>query len=134
MLESISLFEQLFLYVNQTIKGEAPLWVYFILALIPICILVAVRESFCWFFKVNRISRRLDRLDKRMMVLNGSVEEIVMILKQEIQKSKIRAGNIPSHHQRKDRTTTPLEETELPLEEPSEKEDFTLEERPWSEK
>jgi hypothetical protein len=93
MLETISIFNDLLFYFNQIIKGEASFLAYFILILIPFAIIIAVRESFCWFFKVSSISKRLDKLDKRLLILNVTVEEIVAVLKSEIQKSKIRAGN-----------------------------------------
>jgi hypothetical protein len=141
MLESLSLFEQLFSYFNQTIRGEAPLWLYVVLALIPICVIIAVRETFCWFFKVNGINRRLDRLDKRLMVLNGTVEEIIMIMKHEIQKNRIRpsprsaqeaSGSQVNEANRQKASVGTTQGTTLGTTQGAE--EFTLEDRPWSEK
>ncbi len=139
MFETLSLFSLLFEYLNQILRGEAPLLVYFLLLLIPIAILVAIRESFSWFFKVNKITQRLDRLDKRLMVLNGSIEEIVMILKHQIQKSKIHAGSDSAHMRNRSDHQSPVREKNSPDGKSGEisqkeNEEFTLQERPWSEK
>lgn len=151
MLQSIPLIEEILGYVQLTLRGDAPLLVYFVLAFIPLCILVAIRETFCWFFKISKISRKVDKLDKRLMVLNGSVEEIVRIMKYEIQKNKVHAGKASAHSgiqkdstpdMSKQKSNTVYDyETETPQEITLSEKDsetassnFTLEERPWSEK
>jgi hypothetical protein len=127
MIESISLFEELFSYFNMTIRGDAPWWIYFILILIPICILVAIREGFCWFFKVNKMAKKLERIDRRLMVINGSIEEIVMIIKQEIQRSRIHPGKV-----RESKSDPSTQVDEKTSENKSSENEFTMEEKSWS--
>jgi hypothetical protein len=127
MLESISLFEEIFTYINMTVRGDAPWWIYFILVLIPICILVAIREGFCWFFKVNKMAKKLERIDRRLMVINGSIEEIVMIMKHEIQRSKIHPGKAQDN-----RSDTAIQLGDETSKNKSSEKEFTMEEKPWS--
>ncbi len=44
-----------------------PWWVYLLIALIPLCILVSIREFTCWFWKINKIVDCLERIEERLM-------------------------------------------------------------------
>lgn len=43
-----------------------PWWVYALMALVPICVLITIREFFCWFWKINKLISRLERIDKNL--------------------------------------------------------------------
>jgi hypothetical protein len=138
MLESISFADNLVLYFRAIITGEAPLWIYLVLTLIPICILVTIREMFCWFFKVNRTLRKVSKLDKRLTVLIASIEEMNRNMKQEMQRAKIRPEQMHPH-QAKSLKDEALEDKkfkeallEVSEEEEPESAEFSLEGKPWS--
>jgi len=47
----------------QMLSQHQPWWVYVVVALIPLSLTLVAREVFCWFFKLSRIARRLDRIE-----------------------------------------------------------------------
>ncbi|HMO17436.1 MAG TPA: hypothetical protein PKA63_04890 [Oligoflexia bacterium] len=93
MFEYLSLFQEFIDGTSQIFTGKAPWWVYLLIALIPVCILVTVREVSCWFFKVNKFLRKVDRIDKRLAVLTGTMEELLRVIKTDIQRNKIQSGS-----------------------------------------
>ena len=60
-----------------TFVDEAPWWVFVLAVLIPAFLLLAVRESYCWFNKSNSVNKKLAKLD---LTLN--------LILQELQNSK----------------------------------------------
>lgn len=66
-----SLVDKLFELGKQLASG-ADWWVYLLIALAPICMLLAFREGMCWFWKVNTLVNRLDRIEKRLAKLDTS--------------------------------------------------------------
>ena len=68
--------------VNRILSGNAEWWVYAIILFIPFSVMIAVREAYCWFNKINKVVSRLERLDKRFKNLNQTLEELVRVLAQ----------------------------------------------------
>lgn len=57
--------------------GSASWFVYALIVLIPFSILIAIREAYCWFNKVNKVVSRLEGLDKRILLLTNSINDLV---------------------------------------------------------
>lgn len=55
--------------------GNQPWWVYCLLALVPLCILITIRELTCWFLKTNKTLGRLERLESRILRLEKAAKE-----------------------------------------------------------
>ncbi len=53
-------------------SGGQPWWVYAVALLVPICVMFTVREFFCWFWKINTLVGRLERLEKSIKLLGES--------------------------------------------------------------
>ena len=53
-------------------SGSQPWWVYAVALLIPICVMFTIREFFCWFWKINALVSRLDRLERGLKELSAS--------------------------------------------------------------
>jgi hypothetical protein len=41
-------------------SAQQPWWIYLLVVLVPLCILISMREFFCWFCKINKIVSRLE--------------------------------------------------------------------------
>ncbi len=52
--------------IKQFLTTQQPWWIYALLGLVPVCILISIREFSCWFWKVNKIVGRLDRIEKQL--------------------------------------------------------------------
>ncbi len=73
MLEFSSLIVNL---ISSLADGSAPWFVYALIVLIPFSILIAIREAYCWFNKVNKVVNRLEKLDKRILALTNSINNL----------------------------------------------------------
>ncbi len=61
--------------ILNAIPSDQPVWVYALAALIPFCMLLALREFVCWFWKLNALVSRLDRIERALLKLeSGSIE------------------------------------------------------------
>jgi len=58
----------------QLLSQPAPWWIYLLAALIPLSLFVAFRELACWFWKLNRIVRSLERIEARLAALEAEHE------------------------------------------------------------
>ena len=47
----------------EMLSQNPPWWVYVVVALVPLSLLFLARESACWFLKINRRARTLDRIE-----------------------------------------------------------------------
>ncbi len=56
----------------QLLSHQQPWWVYLVVALIPLSLTLVAREIFCWFWKLNKIANRLERIEA---LLRASLEE-----------------------------------------------------------
>jgi len=54
------------LNMGQGLIDGAPWWAYVLIVVAPICMLLGFRESMCWFWKVNTLVSRLERIEKRL--------------------------------------------------------------------
>ncbi|MFN8389236.1 MAG: hypothetical protein U0136_02995 [Bdellovibrionota bacterium] len=45
------------------LSDHPPWWVYVVLALIPLSVFFVVRETWCWFFKVNQLRGQVARIE-----------------------------------------------------------------------
>ena len=52
--------------ISYLLGARQPWWVYGLLALIPICMLITVREMSCWFWKINKLVDRLERIEVQL--------------------------------------------------------------------
>lgn len=57
------------------ITGGQPWWVYAVAALVPICMLIAVREFACWFWKINKLVNRIERVENALKSLDGGAAD-----------------------------------------------------------
>ena len=61
----LEILEIVFNIGKELIEG-APWWAYVLAVIAPICMLLGFRESMCWFWKVNALVSRLDKIEKRI--------------------------------------------------------------------
>ena len=54
---------------------DSPWWFYALIALIPISMILATREGFCWFWKQNSMLSKLDKIDKKLGILIQHLEQ-----------------------------------------------------------
>lgn len=66
--------------ISQLANGTAPRWLYLVIAFIPFSILIAVRESYCWFNKVNKVTSKLDRIDRRLKDISIAIDSLTKII------------------------------------------------------
>ncbi len=55
----------------QLLTNHPPWWVYVVAALIPLSILYVLRESCCWFWKMNRAVDTLDRIERHLASISS---------------------------------------------------------------
>ena len=55
------------------LQGQQPWWIYAAIVFIPFCVILCFREVFCWFWKINKLINRLERLDTRLNGLQGAI-------------------------------------------------------------
>jgi hypothetical protein len=58
------------------LQGQQPWWVYALIVFIPFCVTLCFREAFCWFWKINKLISRLERLDTRLNSLHGAISRL----------------------------------------------------------
>ena len=58
--------------VSQLSAGQ-PWWVYLLAIIIPTCMVLAIREFTCWFWKLSALVKRLDRIEKSILALHEQV-------------------------------------------------------------
>jgi len=56
--------------VQELIQNQ-PTWVYILILIIPFCMALSFRELMCWFWKVNKVVGKLERIDKSLQKLEG---------------------------------------------------------------
>lgn len=54
-------------YLHSFLSFQQPWWVYALLILIPLCVLLSLREACCWFFKFNKMVNRLERIEAAIL-------------------------------------------------------------------
>lgn len=104
MLEGVSNFFEL---ITKLLSGDAPLWLYALILFIPFCVLIAVREAYCWFNKVNAVVSRLDKIDRTMKDLKNAIIDLSDLLaKSQIKvatdTNKKELQNLKSHEKKID--------------------------------
>jgi len=45
---------------------EHPWWIYVLSVIIPLCVLITIREIMCWFWKTNKMVRRLNKIERQL--------------------------------------------------------------------
>jgi hypothetical protein len=60
--------------VLNSIPSDQPVWVYALVALIPFCMMLALREFVCWFWKLNALVSRLDRIEKSVLKVERAIK------------------------------------------------------------
>lgn len=91
MVQNIS---SLFDLLAQLSSGQAPWWLYAVIIFIPFSILIAIREAYCWFNKVNSVVSRLDRLDLRLKELQKSILSLNDTISNSVPKNGSRPEQI----------------------------------------
>ncbi|MCB0324810.1 MAG: hypothetical protein KDD69_14605 [Bdellovibrionales bacterium] len=43
-----------------------PWWVWALVGLVPFCMFLAFREFMCWFWKINKLVGRLEKIERRL--------------------------------------------------------------------
>lgn len=64
-IESIFSAENIDWFKDQVTVNHSP-WAIVGLALIPFCMILFVRELWCWFFKINQLSRSLRQIEQHL--------------------------------------------------------------------
>ena len=54
----------------EQLTNGAEWWVYLLVLLVPLSMLLAIREAICWFWKVNALVGSLRRVEKQLVKLN----------------------------------------------------------------
>ena len=54
--------------IQELIQNQ-PTWVYILVVVIPFCMALSFREFMCWFWKLNKVVSRLERIDKSLRQL-----------------------------------------------------------------
>ena len=65
---------------REVMTGDAPWWIYFIIIFVPFSVLLAIREGYCWFNKVNRVVSRLEKIDRRLEKLNSAIDNLSKVI------------------------------------------------------
>ena len=56
-------------YLESFLSLQEPWWVYALAFILPLCVMLSIRETWCWFFKLNKVVNRLERLEKAIYTL-----------------------------------------------------------------
>ena len=59
------------------LSGEISTTSIILLSLVPLCIALFVRELLCWFYKVNGVIRRINRLETQLKRIADLLEKSV---------------------------------------------------------
>ena len=63
-------------FLRTFFSGSQPWWVYTLAVLIPLSFVLTVRELNAWFFKLNKLVDRLERIEKALLRLQpGSLTD-----------------------------------------------------------
>jgi len=73
--------------LQNVVSGKADWWIYAIILFIPFSVMIAIREGYCWFNKVNKVINRLERLDRRFHNLNNTLELLVQALEKPVSQN-----------------------------------------------
>ena len=57
---------ELFDIADRFFSGGYPWWVYALLVLFPLIGMISAREALCWFWKINKVVDRLERIEARL--------------------------------------------------------------------
>lgn len=74
MLDLLILFQPIIDSLQGLLTGDASTTTYLILALIPVCILIAIREIWCWFIKQNKLVSKMEKIEKQLKKTNQLLE------------------------------------------------------------
>ena len=47
-------------------KNDPPWWIYLVVVLIPLCVVLFIREFSCWFFKLNKMLASIKKLELKL--------------------------------------------------------------------
>lgn len=75
-MDQLLIFQTLLDSFKDLLSGGASSTTYLILAFVPICILVAIREIWCWFLKQNKLVSRMEKIEKHLKTTNNLLEKI----------------------------------------------------------
>ena len=104
MLDQLINFQDLYSALQGLLSGQASMTTYIIIALIPVCISVAIREMWCWFNKQSKLVSKMERVEKQLIKTNQLLENLGKVLKEERQPS---SGNKPETKSKEFIPTTP---------------------------
>lgn len=57
-------------------SAQQPWWIYAAIVLVPLCILISMREFFCWFCKINKIVNRLEVISARLENMSSPLNTV----------------------------------------------------------
>lgn len=77
------------------LSGDASTTTYIIVALIPLCIAVAIREIWCWFFKQSKLVSKMERVEKQLIKTNVQLDRIHDLLGKVLEERKVSAASTP---------------------------------------
>ncbi len=85
------IFDTILSSISSLVSGGASTTTYILLALIPVCIAVAIREIYCWFLKQNKIVSKLERVEKQLIKSNQQLDKQTEVLGEilKVQKSAL---------------------------------------------
>ncbi len=75
------------------LTGEASTTTYIIVALIPLCIAVAIREIWCWFFKQSAFVSKMVRVEKQLVKTNVQLDRIHDLLSKVLEDRQHKTNN-----------------------------------------
>ena len=80
-------------WLQQQLQNEQPWWVIAAVSLVPLCILLFVREMFCWFWKVNQLLTSLKRMEFYLAAQHEFLEEQRRLIAAKREREQL-AGNL----------------------------------------
>lgn len=54
-------------FLASFVSGQEQWWVYCLALFLPLCVFLSIREAICWFFKVNKLVNRLERIERAIL-------------------------------------------------------------------
>ena len=76
MLDQLINFPEILAAFQDILSGQASMTTYIVIALIPVCIGVAIREIWCWFNKQSKLVSKMERIEKQLIKTNQLLESL----------------------------------------------------------
>lgn len=91
-------------WLQEQLQNNPPWWMVALVALVPICVLLFVRELCCWFWKINQLLTSLRRMEYYLSQQYEFLEEQKRILqakREQIRRAAPEPTPVPREEKRR---------------------------------